>query len=45
MPQVLAPAFAAGVLAIGLGYRGLYLLAALVSVLGSVLVVRIRSLA
>ena len=45
MPQVLAPAFAAGVLAVGLGYRGLYILAAGVSVLGSVLVVRIRSLA
>ena len=45
MPQVLAPAFAAGVLAVGFGYRGLYILAAGVSVLGSVLVVRIRSLA
>jgi hypothetical protein len=32
-------------LAVGLGYRGLYILAAGVSVLGSVLVVRIRSLA
>jgi MFS family permease len=45
LPQVLAPAVAAGVLAIHLGYRGLYILAAVVSVLGSVLVVRIRSLA
>jgi MFS family permease len=45
LPQVLAPVVAAGVLAVGLGYRGLYILAAAVSVLGSVLVVRIRSLA
>ena len=45
LPQVLAPVVAAGVLAINLGYRGLYILAAVVSVLGSVLVVRIRSLA
>ncbi|WP_426594423.1 MFS transporter [Cellulomonas sp. McL0617] len=44
LPQVLAPALAAGVLAVGLGYVGLYVLAAAVSVLGSVLVVRIRSL-
>nr|WP_269327612.1 MFS transporter [Kineosporia mesophila] len=43
LPQVLAPVLAAGVLGLGLGYTGLYLLAALVSVLGSVLVVRIRS--
>ncbi|GAB6902240.1 MFS transporter [Kineosporia succinea] len=43
LPQVLAPALAAGVLGLGFGYRGLYLLAAGVSVLGSVLVVRIRS--
>ncbi|MEN0128736.1 MAG: MFS transporter [Brevundimonas sp.] len=45
LPQVLAPVLAAGVLAVGLGYVGLYVLAAAVSVLGSVLVVRIRSLA
>ena len=36
---------AAGVLALDLGYAGLYVLAALVSVLGSVLVVQIRSIA
>ena len=35
----------AGVLALDLGYAGLYVLAALVSVLGSVLVVQIRSIA
>lgn len=45
LPQVLAPAVAAAVLALGLGYSGLYLLAALVSVLGSWLVVNIRSVA
>ncbi|GCE77105.1 MFS transporter [Cellulomonas biazotea] len=45
LPQVLAPVVAAGVLWAGLGYRGLYTLAAAVSVLGSVLVVRIRSVA
>jgi MFS family permease len=44
LPQVLAPVLAAGVLALGLGYVGLYVLAAVVSVLGSVLVVRIRSI-
>lgn len=44
LPQVLAPPVAAGVLALGLGFRGLYLLAAGVSVLGSWLVVNIRSL-
>jgi MFS family permease len=45
LPQVLAPVLAAGVLALDLGYVGLYVLAAGVSVLGSVLVVRIRSIA
>ena len=45
LPQVLAPGVAALVLALGLGYSGLYLVAAAVSVLGSVLVNRIRSLA
>ncbi|WP_246117314.1 MFS transporter [Cellulomonas composti] len=45
LPQVLAPVVAAGVIGAGLGYRGLYTLAALVSVLGSVLVVRIRGVA
>jgi MFS family permease len=44
MPQVLAPGIAAVVLALGLGYSGLYLIAAGVSVLGSILVTRIRSL-
>jgi len=43
LPQVLAPVLAAGVLGLGLGYPGLYLVAAAVSVLGSVLVRRIRS--
>jgi MFS family permease len=43
LPQVLAPVLAAVVLGLGLGYRGLYLLAAAVSILGSVLVRRIRS--
>lgn len=45
LPQVIAPAIAAVVLAADLGYPGLYTLAAVVSVLGSVLVVRIRSVA
>lgn len=45
LPQVLAPAIAAGVIGVGLGYRGLYTLAAVVSVLGSILVVRIRGVA
>ena len=45
LPQVLAPVVAAGVLWAGLGYRGLYTLAAAVSVLGSILVVRIRGVA
>ncbi|HSO63998.1 MAG TPA: MFS transporter [Ornithinibacter sp.] len=43
LPQVLAPVLAAGVLGLGLGYSGLYLLAAAVSILGSILVRRIRS--
>ena len=43
LPQVLAPVLAAAVLGLGLGYPGLYLLAAAVSVLGSILVRRIRS--
>jgi MFS family permease len=45
LPQVLAPVLAAAVLGLGLGYPGLYLLAAAVSVLGSVLVRHIRSVA
>jgi MFS family permease len=45
LPQVLAPVLAAAVLGLGLGYPGLYLLAAAVSVLGSVLVRYIRSVA
>jgi MFS family permease len=45
LPQVLAPVVAAGVLGLDLGYSTLYVLAAAVSVLGSVLVVNIRSLA
>jgi MFS family permease len=45
LPQVLAPAVAAGVLGLGLGYSTLYVVAAAVSVLGSVLVVNIKSLA
>jgi MFS family permease len=44
LPQVLAPGVAALVLSLDLGYSGLYLVAAAVSVLGSVLVNRIRSL-
>jgi len=44
LPQVLAPGVAALVLSLGLGYSGLYLVAAAVSVLGSVLVNKIRSL-
>jgi MFS family permease len=44
LPQVLAPGVAALVLSLGLGYSGLYIVAAFVSVLGSVLVNRIRSL-
>jgi MFS family permease len=45
LPQVLAPGVAAVVLSLDLGYSGLYVIAAFVSVLGSVLVTRIRSLA
>lgn len=44
LPQVLAPGIAAGVLALGLGYTGLYILAAGVSILGSVLVLRIKAI-
>jgi MFS family permease len=44
LPQVLAPGVAAVILSLDLGYSGLYLVAAAVSVLGSVLVNRIRSL-
>jgi MFS family permease len=44
LPQVLAPGVAALVLSLDLGYSGLYMVAAAVSVLGSVLVTRIRSL-
>jgi MFS family permease len=44
LPQVLAPGVAALVLSLDLGYSGLYLVAAAVSVLGSVLVNKIRSL-
>lgn len=44
LPQVLAPVVAALVLSLNLGYSGLYLVAAFVSVLGSVLVNKIRSL-
>ncbi len=44
LPQVLAPVVAAGVLGLGLGYSTLYVLAAFFTVLGSVLVTRIRSL-
>lgn len=45
LPQVLAPPVAAGVLILGLGYTGLYVLAAAVTVVGSVLVRQIRSVA
>ena len=45
LPQVLAPGVAAIVLGLGFGYSTLYVLAAGVSVLGSVLVVKIKSLA
>jgi MFS family permease len=44
LPQVLAPVVAAGVLGLDLGYSTLYVLAAGFSVLGSVLVVNIKSL-
>jgi MFS family permease len=43
LPQVLAPVLAAGVLALHLGYPALYTVAAAVSILGSILVVRIKS--
>jgi MFS family permease len=43
LPQVLAPVLAAGVLGLHLGYTALYTIAAAVSILGSILVVRIRS--
>jgi MFS family permease len=43
LPQVLAPVLAAGVLSLGLGYGTLYTLAAAVSVLGSILVLRITT--
>jgi MFS family permease len=45
LPQVLAPGVAAVVLGLGFGYSTLYVLAAGFTVLGSVLVVKIRSLA
>ncbi len=45
LPQVLAPVLAAVVLGLGWGYSTLYTIAAGVSVLGSILVVRIRSVA
>ena len=44
LPQVLAPAVAGVMLSLDLGYASLYVVAAGVSVLGSVLVNRIRSL-
>jgi MFS family permease len=44
LPQVLAPGVAWIVLSLDLGYSVLYVIAALVSVLGSVLVTKIRSL-
>ena len=44
LPQVLAPVIAAGVLALHLGYPGLYTLAAGLSILGSILVVRIKAI-
>lgn len=44
LPQVLAPGVAAGVLALGFGYTGLYTVAAAGSILGSALVVRIKSI-
>jgi len=45
LPQVLAPGVAAVVLGLGFGYSTLYVLAAGFTVLGSVLVVKIKSLA
>ena len=44
LPQVLAPAVALVILGLGVGYSALYVVAAAVSVLGSVLVVNIKSL-
>ena len=44
LPQVLAPVLAGGILGFGFGYSTLYLVAAAVSVLGSILVVNIKSL-
>ncbi len=44
LPQVLAPVVAGGILGFGFGYSTLYLVAAAVSVLGSILVVNIKSL-
>lgn len=45
LPQVLAPVLAAAVLGLDWGYSTLYTIAAGVSILGSILVVRIRSVA
>lgn len=45
LPQVLAPPIAAAILSLDLGYRSLYVVAALVSIAGSILVTRIRSVA
>jgi len=44
LPQVMAPVVAAGILSLGFGYSTLYVVAAAASVLGSVLVVNIKSL-
>jgi MFS family permease len=44
LPQVLAPVVAGGILGFGFGYSTLYLVAAAVSILGSILVVNIKSL-
>ena len=43
LPQVLAPPVAAGMLALDLGYSAIYMVAAAMSILGSILVVQIRS--
>jgi MFS family permease len=43
LPQVLAPVLAAGVLALHPSYTALYTIAAALSILGSILVVRIKS--
>ncbi len=45
LPQVLAPVLAAAVLGLDWGYSTLYTIAAAVSILGSILVVRIKSVA